>query len=151
MEPESKLRAIKAIHTVVWAVFAGSILAIPTFTVVGDLSVAWGLIGFVFLEVIVLVANRMRCPLTDVAGRYTSARALAEDSYIQVELSTDRRTIRTGAAVKRRIRERGDDFYGLEFIDMGPEDFRFLFELLYGRPFTDDDADLVEGLPPPLR
>ncbi len=79
------------------------------------------------------------------------ARALAEDSYVQVELSTDRRTLRTGAAVKRRIRERGDDFYGLEFIDMGPEDFRFLFELLYGRPFTDDDADLIEGLPPPLR
>jgi hypothetical protein len=31
MEAESKLRAIKVLHTVVWAVFAGSIVAIPVF------------------------------------------------------------------------------------------------------------------------
>lgn len=74
MKPESKLRAIKAIHTLVWAVFAGSILAIPIFAFLDNLKVAWGLIGFVSLEVAVLVANRMRCPLTDVAGRYTSDR-----------------------------------------------------------------------------
>ena len=29
MEPESKLRTIKLIHTLVWALFAGCILAIP--------------------------------------------------------------------------------------------------------------------------
>lgn len=74
MGPDSKLRAIKVIHTVVWAVFALSIVAIPGYAVAGNVAVAWGLIGFVFLEVVVLLANRMRCPLTDVAGRYTTER-----------------------------------------------------------------------------
>lgn len=87
MEAESKLRAIKAIHTLVWAVFAGSILVIPMFTALGHLSVAWGLVGFVLLEVIVLVANRMRCPLTDVAGRYTSERADNFDIYLPLWLA----------------------------------------------------------------
>lgn len=74
MSPESKLRAIKALHTLVWAVFAASILAIPAVAASRNLAVAWGLIGFVLLEVIVLVTNGMRCPLTSVAARYTSDR-----------------------------------------------------------------------------
>ena len=87
MEPESKLRAIKAIHTLVWAVFAGSILAVPVFAFLGNLTVAWSLIGFVFLEVVVLVANRMRCPLTDVAGRYTPDRQDNFDIYLPLWLA----------------------------------------------------------------
>lgn len=82
MSPESKLRAIKVLHTLVWAIFAGSIAAIPVCTHLGYLRVAWELIGFVFLEVIVLVTNRMRCPLTDVAGRYTEERADNFDIYL---------------------------------------------------------------------
>jgi hypothetical protein len=87
MEAESKLRAIKAIHTLVWAVFAGSILAIPICAAVGSVKIAWGLIGFVFLEVAVLLANRMRCPLTDVAGRYTSDRQDNFDIYLPLWLA----------------------------------------------------------------
>jgi hypothetical protein len=87
MESESKLRAIKTIHTLVWAVFAGSILAVPAFAFLGSLKVAWGLIGFVFLEVVVLVVNRMRCPLTDVAGRYTSNRQDNFDIYLPLWLA----------------------------------------------------------------
>lgn len=87
MKPESKLRAIKAIHTLVWAVFAGSILAIPAYASNGNVTVAWGLIGVVFLEVAVLLANRMRCPLTDVAGRYTSERQDNFDIYLPLWLA----------------------------------------------------------------
>lgn len=82
METGSKLRAIKAIHTLVWAVFAGSIVAIPVFALVGKLPVAVGLSGFAFLEVLVLVANHMKCPLTAVAGRYTSERRDNFDIYL---------------------------------------------------------------------
>jgi hypothetical protein len=74
MESDIKLRIIKSIHTLVWAVFAGSIIAIPAFAYIGQLSVAWTLIGLVLIEVVVLAANRMKCPLTDVAGRYTKDR-----------------------------------------------------------------------------
>ena len=40
MEPGSKLIFIKAIHTVVWAVFAGSIIAIPVSASVGSVKMA---------------------------------------------------------------------------------------------------------------
>jgi hypothetical protein len=85
--PESKLRAVKALHTLVWAIFAGSIVAIPCYALLGKLAVAWDLIGFVLLEVLVLLANRMRCPLTDVAGRYTSERQDNFDIYLPLWLA----------------------------------------------------------------
>ncbi|NTW74110.1 MAG: hypothetical protein HGB29_04525, partial [Chlorobiaceae bacterium] len=87
MKPELKLCVVKLIHTLVWALFAGSIIAIPVYASVGSVLVAWGLIGFVFLEVVVLVANRMRCPLTDVAGRYTSDRQDNFDIYLPLWLA----------------------------------------------------------------
>ena len=99
MEPELKLRAIKTIHTLVWAVFAGSILAIPALTLLGSLPVAWGLIGFVFLEVMVLVANRMRCPLTDVAGRYTAERQDNFDIYLPLWLARHNKEVFGGLYV----------------------------------------------------
>ncbi len=87
MQPNSKLRTIKVIHTLVWAVFAGSIIAIPAYAAAGDVTMAWRLIGFVFLEVAVLLANRMRCPLTDVAARYTDERQDNFDIYLPLWLA----------------------------------------------------------------
>lgn len=99
MEPVSKLRAIKAIHTLVWAVFAGSILAIPIYASAGSVQVAFGLIGFVFLEIAVLLANRMRCPLTDVAGRYTSERQDNFDIYLPLWLARHNKEVFGGLYV----------------------------------------------------
>lgn len=99
MEAESKLRGIKAIHTLVWAVFAGSILAIPVFAFIGDLTMAWRLIAFVFLEVAVLLVNRMRCPLTDVAGRYTDNRRDNFDIYLPLWLARYNKVIFGGLYV----------------------------------------------------
>lgn len=93
MLAETKLRLVKALHTLVWAVFAGSIVAIPIFAAAGNLKVAWGLIGFVFLEVVVLVANRMRCPLTDVAARYTAEREDNFDIYLPLWLARHNKVI----------------------------------------------------------
>lgn len=99
MSTDSKLLVIKIIHTIVWAVFAGSIIAIPAYAAAGSLTVAWGLIGFVFLEVAVLVANRMRCPLTDVAGRYTSDREDNFDIYLPRWLARHNKAIFGGLYV----------------------------------------------------
>lgn len=87
MHADAKLIAIKVVHTVVWAVFAASIVAIPLMASAGKLAAAWGLIGFVFLEVLVLLFNRMRCPLTDVAGRYTAQREDNFDIYLPLWLA----------------------------------------------------------------
>ena len=93
MDPGSKLRAIKAIHTIVWAVFAGSIVAIPACVRAGRLDVAWGLSALVFVEVLVLLANRMRCPLTDVAARYTADRRDNFDIYLPLWLARHNKSI----------------------------------------------------------
>lgn len=93
MEPEAKLRAIKLLHTFVWAVFAGSVVSVPVFTWLGSLPVAWGLIGFVMLEVVLLLGNRMRCPLTDIAGRYTSDRQDNFDIYLPLWLARNNKQV----------------------------------------------------------
>lgn len=99
MEAESKLRAVKAVHTLVWAIFAGSILAIPAYAAMGSVKAAWRLIGFVFLEVAVLLANRMRCPLTDVAARHTSERQDNFDIYLPLWLARHNKEIFGGLYV----------------------------------------------------
>lgn len=81
------LVTIRMIHTLVWAVFAGSIVAIPVFAYIGRSGAAWVLIAFVMLEVVVLLVNRMRCPLTDVAARYTDDRRDNFDIYLPLWLA----------------------------------------------------------------
>jgi hypothetical protein len=81
------LHAVKLIHTVVWAFFATSILAIPAAAWIGAWKAAGILIALVSVECLVLVANRMRCPLTDVAARYTADRADNFDIYLPLWLA----------------------------------------------------------------
>lgn len=76
------LRAVKALHTLVWAFFAGCVLAIPVMAWRGDTGWALALIAVVSLEVLVLAVNRWRCPLTDVAARYTDERADNFDIFL---------------------------------------------------------------------
>ncbi|WP_322517132.1 hypothetical protein SR870_06135 [Rhodopseudomonas palustris] len=69
------LTAVRAAHTAIWAFFASSIVAIPIATLLGQLTAALWMSLFVWGEVVVLVLNGMRCPLTTVAARYTDDRA----------------------------------------------------------------------------
>ena len=87
MTPSRKLQVIRVIHTVVWMLFAVSILMIPWFALSGRDGMAWGLIAFVFLEVLVLAFNRMRCPLTDMAARYTAERQDNFDIFLPLWLA----------------------------------------------------------------
>jgi polyferredoxin len=74
LRPLDALRLIKAIHTLVWAFFVACIVAIPGLAWRGDLRAAAVFIGVVFVEVLVLVFNGWRCPLTPLAARHTSDR-----------------------------------------------------------------------------
>jgi polyferredoxin len=68
------LITIKVAHTVVWAVFASCIFALPVASWRGRHTVAAWLATFVAGEVAVLAFNRWRCPLTSMASRYTDDR-----------------------------------------------------------------------------
>ena len=82
LQPATALRLVKTIHTVVWAVFAGAILAIPVLAWYGFWFAAAALIALVLVEYLVLAFNRMRCPLTGIAARYTDGRRDNFDLYL---------------------------------------------------------------------
>jgi hypothetical protein len=93
MTPDASLRAIKVIHTIVWAFFVGCIVAIPVFGFTGHYIQAAILVGVVLIEVLVLVANRLSCPLTGVAARYTDDRSDNFDIYLPVWLARHNKLI----------------------------------------------------------
>ncbi len=76
------LIAIKTLHTLVWAFFVAAIVAIPMSAADGRFDRVVIFIGIVLVEVAVLAANRMACPLTAVAGRYTTDRRANFDIYL---------------------------------------------------------------------
>jgi hypothetical protein len=77
----------------VWALFAGAIVAIPIlawqerFVWVAILTV------LVLAEVGVLALNRLRCPLTGIAARYTEDRRDNFDIYLPLWLATNNKQI----------------------------------------------------------
>ena len=90
---DGRLRTIKVVHTVVWAFFASCILAIPVLTLGGAYRHAAWLIAVVFFEVVILALNRMRCPLTPLAARYTADRRDKFDIYLPVWLARHNKVI----------------------------------------------------------
>ena len=83
MRPEAAaLRSIRLLHTLVWAVFAGCIVAVPILSWAGRLRPATLCAALVAGEVLVLAFNQWRCPLTGVAARYTSDRRDNFDIYL---------------------------------------------------------------------
>ena len=76
------LTAIKFLHTVIWAFLAGSILALPAAAVFRRFRWAAIITVIVLLECGVLAVNGGRCPLTDLAARYTVDRASNFDIYL---------------------------------------------------------------------
>ena len=86
-ENAAALRKVKLLHTVAWAFFAGCILLVPLAAWQRRFDVALVLIMIVTVEVAVLVWNRFKCPLTDVAARYTDDRRDNFDIYLPLWLA----------------------------------------------------------------
>jgi hypothetical protein len=73
---------VKVLHTLIWAVFAGCILAIPFVSGLGYHKSAGWLVALVAIEVAVLLLNRMSCPLTAIAAKFTDDRRDNFDIYL---------------------------------------------------------------------
>jgi hypothetical protein len=83
----SVLRAIKIAHTIVWALLVAVIVAMPVLAWQDRfVGVAW-LTAIMLVEVAVLVVNGWRCPLTDLAARYTDDRRANFDIYLPLWLA----------------------------------------------------------------
>ena len=90
---ERALKVVKAIHTLVWALFAGCIVGIPVASLQGHHAAAGVLGAIVAGEVIVLVVNGFRCPLTAVAARYTDDRHANFDIWLPEWLARHNKVI----------------------------------------------------------
>ncbi|MDH3379482.1 MAG: hypothetical protein OEQ39_21355 [Gammaproteobacteria bacterium] len=93
MSSLSQLRTIKAVHTVIWAIFATCILAIPAFGWAEMYRHVFGLTIVVIVELLILAINDWRCPLTDVAARYTDDRRANFDIYLPAWLARHNKLI----------------------------------------------------------
>ena len=81
------LIGIKLLHTVIWAFLAGCILALPVLAILRRFRWAAIITVVVLLECAILAVNTGRCPLTDVATRYTGDRAANFDIYLPIWLA----------------------------------------------------------------
>lgn len=82
LQARARLRTVKAVHTVIWAFFAACIVAIYVCVLIGRPGLALVFVGIVAIEVAILLANRMRCPLTAVAAKYSDSRQANFDIYL---------------------------------------------------------------------
>lgn len=87
------LRVIKVAHTVVWALLVGIIVAIPLMAWQDRFTAVAVLTGIMLGEVLVLVINGWRCPLTALAARYTDQRQANFDIYLPLWLAANNKRI----------------------------------------------------------
>lgn len=87
------LVAIKVVHTLVWAFMAGCILALPIAAWAGRFRAAAILSVVIAVEIGLLAGNRGRCPLTDLAARFTENRSPDFDIYLPVWLARHNKVI----------------------------------------------------------
>ncbi len=87
MRPQHALRAVKLVHTLIWAFFVGCILAIPYLAWRGRFGGVLVASAFICAEIVVLLLNSLNCPLTPIAARYTNDRAANFDIYLPETLA----------------------------------------------------------------
>ena len=73
------------------------------------------------------------------------AATLMPENELSVKFNTQNRTVTAKAKIVRRYKDHNLSYFGCRFMDMEPEDIRFLFEYIYGKPFTDEDAIFLAG------
>ena len=84
---ERRLLAIRLVHTAVWAVFAGAIVAIFPALYLGSLRLALLLSLLVWVEVLTFVLSGWHCPLRIAAARLTDDHADGFDIFLPAWLA----------------------------------------------------------------
>jgi hypothetical protein len=69
----------------------------------------------------------------------------ALNDVFDVTITVIKRVIHCSAVIIREHVNKTYAFYGCKFQDMKLEDIRFLFESIYGKPFTDNNLEFITG------
>ena len=97
MTSRQKLILVKSLHTGIWIFFNGVIFYLLYAVIAGRIDIrVWICIGLVFAEGLVLAFNGFRCPLTNIAWRYTQDRSANFDIYLPRWLAQHNKSIYTG-------------------------------------------------------
>jgi hypothetical protein len=67
------------------------------------------------------------------------------DAELNIAIESPQRTINLVAKIVRRFKDKAAGYFGCQFINIAPEDMRFLFEHLYGRHFDSSDSNFLSG------
>ena len=97
------LTLIKLAHTLIWAVLASTILALPVLGVLRRYRWAAIITAVILLECAVLALNGGRCPLTDLAARFTDNRANNFDIYLPNWLAQHNKVIFGGLFIAGEV------------------------------------------------
>ena len=92
-KPSLPLVAIKLLHTAVWFFFVVCIVAVPVSGSLHNFRLATVFAGLVLIECLVLAFNRCRCPLSDLAARFTPEAAPDFDIYLPTWLARNNKLI----------------------------------------------------------
>ena len=105
--------------------------------------------------------RRYEAPIIDMSASgllfaHTSndlVRDLLVHTDLDLTMRIEKRVFQVGARVMRKFRDAENAFFGVLFLRIDPEDFRFLFQYLYGKPFDPLYESVWEGgaPPPPLQ
>jgi hypothetical protein len=93
MSSEHSLIFIKLAHTAIWAVMATAIVTIPIAALRARFRIAAWLSALIVVECAVLGLNHGRCPLTDIAARFTAESNANFDIYLPLWLAEHNKTI----------------------------------------------------------
>ena len=80
------------------------------------------------------------CPLGS-----TLLSTLLVDTDLTVIFEAPNRTMEITARIVRRFKDKTAGYFGCRFIDVAPENMRFLFEHLYGKHIDDNDSSFLSG------
>jgi c-di-GMP-binding flagellar brake protein YcgR len=70
---------------------------------------------------------------------------LLVDAELTVTVEAPNRKVNVVARIVRRFKDKSASYFGCRFMNMEPEDMRFLFEHLYGRQIDNADASFLSG------
>lgn len=93
LEPAHLVVAVKLLHTAVWLFFVACIIAVPVTAALHSFRLSALFATLVLLECLVLVLNGWRCPITDLAVRYTPETSDNFDIYLPNWLARHNKTI----------------------------------------------------------
>lgn len=96
MSPSQKLILVKIVHTLIWVFFNIVIFYLLFAAITGRINQwVWICIGLILIEGAVLAMNKLKCPLTNIAERYTDSREANFDIYLPLWIAQHNKTIYT--------------------------------------------------------